>query len=168
MTPAIRPPNSPVTLGVSDATFCKWRKQWEWPARGPVKRGAGPANAANAADEPVATKKIDVGAAIAALDDDATAPSNERIAAALRRALYAEVAVLMAGSGSKHGSEARARALASIGQTLAILGGGKDAALKETGTDTDDEADAPPVNIADLRHELARRLHLISQARNSS
>ena len=170
-------------LGVTERTFLRWRKERGWPMRQssaarmiapkPVVTNAAsqssdaPDDAIVGAPDGVATE-IDVNAAITALDDDASAPSTERIAAALRRALYAEVAVLLAGSGSKRGSEARARALASIGRTIAMLGGGKDRGPTEPGPESDDAADAPPVDVAELRHELARRLHLISQARDDS
>lgn len=169
-------------LGVTESTFWKWRKQWDWPMRhasparmiAPKRNVKAVPTGADASDDAIVGAQdnvaadIDVDAAVAALDDDATAPSNERIVAALRRALYAEVAVLLAGSGSKRGSEARARALASIGRTIAMLGGAKDRGPTETGPETDDAADAPPVDVAELRHELARRLHLISQARDDS
>ena len=169
-------------LGVTESTFWRWRKDWAWPMRhASPARMIAPRRAAKAipqdTDTPadaivgvrdVIATDIDVNAAVAALDDDASAPSTERIAAALRRALYAEVAVLLAGSGSKRGSEARARALASIGRTIAMLGGAKDRGTTETGPESDDAADAPPVDVAELRVELARRLHLISQARDDS
>ena len=152
-------------LGVTQETFRTRRKQWGWPTRrvsrprkAASKRGPRP-GAPDAAV--IAADDMDVAAAIAALADTSTpAPSHELLKAALCRALYAELAVLLAGSGSKRGSEPRARALASIGRTLALLG-----ATKETGPESDDD-DAPPVDVAELRHELARRLHLISQARD--
>ena len=158
-------------LGITESTFWKWRKQWGWPMRhaSPARMIAQTPKpkrklsdvSPEPSDDPVATADdTDVAAALAALDEGADAPSNERIAAALRRALYAELAVLLAGSGSKRGSEARARALASIGRTLTLLG-----ATKDIGPESDD-ADAPPVDVAELRRELARRLHLISEARN--
>lgn len=155
-------------LGVTGSTFWKWRKQWGWPMRhasparviAPKRKASGVS--ASAPDDTAATADdTDVAAALAALDEGADAPSNERIGAALRRALYAELAVLLAGSGSKRGSEPRARALASIGRTLTLLG-----ATKDTGPESDDAADVPPVDVAELRRELARRLHLISQARD--
>lgn len=168
-------------LGVTESTFWRWRKLWGWPLRhasparmiaprrstpGVPQNADAPDDAIVGAPDIVATD-ADVAAAVAALDGDTAAPSNDRIAAALRRALYAELAVLLAGSGSKRGSEPRARALASIGRTLALLGGA-DRTTTETGPENDDPADAPPVDVAELRHELARRLHLISQARDDS
>lgn len=176
-------------LGISEPTFRKWRKAWGWPMRhASSARVIAPKRTRRPSAAPVATQAaqtdgveteanraaddlaadIDINAAVAVLDDDATAPSTERIAAALRRALYAEVAVLLAGSGSKRGSEARARALASIGRTIAMLGGANDRGSTATGPESDDTADAPTVDVAELRHELARRLHFISQEREDA
>jgi hypothetical protein len=55
-------------------------------------------------------------------------------------------------------AEASARTLASLARTLAVLRGLEAEAAEKQDADTTNDADAPPLDIAELRNELARRL----------
>jgi hypothetical protein len=68
--------------------------------------------------------------------------------------------------GENGGSgDANARTLASLARTLSVLRG-LEAEAENASQDSD--ADAPPLDLAELRHELARRLDRLRRARDAS
>ena len=148
-------------FGVTEATFRKWRKMWDWPARQPVWSDAA---APSVSAEP---HLLDVACGMADKpSDEPDPPDTPRLIHGVRRAIEAELKALSAQCGNPRGGEARARALTNLTRTLTLV---RDLETQVTqvqrkaGTTDHDDADAPPVDVAQLRHELARRLHQLSQ-----
>lgn len=133
-------------FGVTEPTFRRWRTKWGWSAR-----RLPPARKNRAAD------------AVAAVSSgpETEPPDTQRLICGVRRAIEAELNALAAQSGHARGGEARSRALAHLTRTLTLV---RELETRTHGkADRSDNADAPPVDVAQLRHELARRIHQLSE-----
>ena len=123
-------------LGMSPTTFKRRLVDWRWQAN---LQSSAPVVAS--ATEKSASEIFD----------------TRRAASELCHVLETEIATLKnTDPKSKQGSEAKARTIASFARALAVLRGIENANADVTRAD--DETGQPPLDLAELRRELARRL----------
>ena len=151
------------TLGISPSTFSRYRAAWKWPPR-PTRKTLKQTSDATSEDD----------ARVFAVTDAKKQSAREQNERALRlhaRVLdvcEAEINAIEAGGGTP-GGEPRARALAALTRTMASVRASMTAIESDmTGNRKDGEADEPPVDIAELRQELARRLHRLCEEGETS
>ncbi len=145
------------TLTVSLGTFARYRKIWGWPSRR-VRKATGKSKRAKAT------------ARSAKPDAETSTPRDHKEWALRLHARILDVcdAELAAIEGAPAG-ESRARALAALTRTMASVRASMIAVENEiTGKRRDEPSDEPPVDIAELRHELARRLHNLCESGETS
>lgn len=145
------------SLNVTEATFRKWRKAWKWPSRSTPSVGSASTAAPAPLDDDVFGTVSPGVAAPGRRDSDP--PDTPRLIRGVRRAIEAELKALNAQSGNPTGGEARTRALTNLTRTLALIRDLETQVQQKAGSTDHDDADAPPVDVAQLRHELARRIH---------
>ena len=146
-------------LELHPATLARGRKAWAWPARRRKSR-VKPAQAKS--PKQAAKAKTSATAGLAEQGTE-TCVDTVRLLRAVRRAVAHELKQL--GEGAT--GEARARTLASLTRTLDALRS-VEGQIRNEGTDAGRDADEPPVDIAELRRELARRLDRLRGARGTS
>ena len=150
-------------LAVSPSTFSRYRAAWKWPPRSLRKTRKRRATRGGKDNAPAVTTA------------DAKAQSvreqNERTLRLHARVLdvcEAEISAIEAGGGTP-GGEPRARALAALTRTMASVRASMATIESDLmGKRTDGEAEEPPVDIAELRQELARRLYRLCEEGETS
>ena len=95
-------------------------------------------------------------------------PDTPRLIRAVRRAIEAELLALQAQANNASGGEARSRALTNLTRTLTLVRD-LETHVQQKGACTDhDDADAIPVDIAQLRLDLARRIFELRRTGDTS
>lgn len=147
------------------STFRKRREEWGWPPR-PAKRAATAPPAIEAPAAPPDEAQAIIESAIARAAAPGEVRSHAQLVTAVRRAVEGELAAIEQKQASgERGGDAIARALASLARTLSVLRG-LEAEQTDAARTGPDDADAPPLDLAELRHELARRLDRLGRARD--
>lgn len=97
------------------------------------------------------------------------APTLRHLIEGLQVAIAGEMKAFLESNDGKRGGEARTRVLANFARTLSLVRAlAGQAVADDAGLKPHDETDAPPVDVAELRAELARRLHRLTEGGNDS
>lgn len=142
-------------LGLSKDAFYRRVKKWGW-ARKSSGRGE-----QSAARKPAPRKPAPRPAASPPPVLPARPADTQTLIVAVRHALEGELAALRARGGEAGASDANARTLASLARTLSVL---RALETDKDGGSADDE-NAGPLDLAELRRELARRIDLLREQR---
>ncbi len=153
-------PDIAVMMGVSRRTLERWILEWNWTPRSvprlPTDRAlvaTAPVAAANPAPAIADANEAEMRSANAARIQDLVAQTLDGVQRVLDKA----------GPADEGGAEHSARTLAAVGRTLEEM-----SALTKPDEVTlphETEDDAIPLDLDELRFELARRLHALIDAR---
>lgn len=144
-------------LGLSKDAFYRRVKKWGWARKGAGGKRAGDKRAG----KPRAARKPAPRTAPPPSASQARPADTQSLIAAVRHALEGELAALRARSGETGAADGNARTLASLARTLSVL---RALETDKDGGNADDE-NAGPLDLAELRRELARRIDLLREQR---
>jgi hypothetical protein len=143
----------------------RWRAaKWGWTrptARRPKRR---PRPAAKTAKPSPAKPSPAKPAAAKSSPAEAPPADFNALTGAVRSAVEAEIVALQARVAAGEGGEATARTLASLARTLSALS----QIENKAGQDAAHDDNAPPLDLAQLRRELAERLDRLREQRRPS
>ncbi len=153
-------------LGLTESAL-RWRaRKWGWTRKPRGKNAQGKSTRGKnargkSARAPAAGKATTAPASPAAMAPAPRPADTQTLIGAVRHVLEAEIASLRARSGEPDAADANARTLNSLARTLSVLRGLEN---EKDGGHADDE-NAGPLDLAELRRELARRIDLLRQQR---